>query len=282
MTRIAVLSDIHGNLPALQAVCTDMAAFSVDQVVVAGDVINWGPFSAKVLAIVAAARWPVIRGNNEYYLLDYQTPRQPPHWRGYTMLPWLRAQLAGSWQTTIAGWPDELSLRFPDAPPVRVFHGLPGDPWRGLHPLLRDDEIAARLADVDEPTVIGGHTHLPISRQSGRWHILNPGSVGVPLDGQHLASYVILDGDEDGWRPTFRRVAYDTAALHAEFERQRFVEQCGPVASLVVREFATARLWVLPFLAWRQKHADGQPDSPELIAAFLADDVWAYTPPEYH
>jgi predicted phosphodiesterase len=281
MTRLAVLADIHGNLPALEAVRADMANSLVDQVVVAGDVINWGPFSPQVLEIVHRERWPVIRGNNEYYLLEHRTPREPPQWRGYTMLPWLRAQLWGRWQTAIAAWPDELSLRFPDAPPIRVFHGRPGDPWRGLHPLLGGDEIGRLLGAVEEPAVIGGHTHLPMSRRSGRWHLLNPGSVGVPLDGRQLASYMILDGDADGWRPTFRRVPYDAAPLYAEFERQRFVEQCGPIASLVVKEFETARLWVMPFLTWRAEHAADQPDSYELVEAFLAADVRAYWPPEY-
>ena len=75
MTRLAVLADIHGNLPALQAVIDDMAQFAVDQVVVAGDSINWGPFSREVLEVIRERRWPVIRGNNELYLLDYDTER---------------------------------------------------------------------------------------------------------------------------------------------------------------------------------------------------------------
>lgn len=282
MTRLAVLADIHGNLPALQAVLADMSAFQIDHVVVAGDLINWGPFSPQVLEVAARERWAVIRGNNEFYLLDHRTPREPAHWRSYTLLPWLHAQLAGRWQRAIAAWPDELSLRFPDAPPVRVLHGLPGNPWRGMHPLLSDAELAAALGGVPEPTVIGAHTHLPMSRQLAGRHVLNPGSVGVPLDGELRAGYMLLEAEAGGWRPTFRRVAYDVAPLAAEFARQRFVERGGPVAELVIREFETARLWVLPYLAWRQAHAPGQPDTSELLAAFLAADVWAYTPPEYH
>ena len=70
MTRLAVLADLHGNLPAFEAVRTDLAQFSVDRVVVAGDLINWGPSSAEVAARVLEAGWAVIRGNNEFYLLD--------------------------------------------------------------------------------------------------------------------------------------------------------------------------------------------------------------------
>ena len=71
MTQLAILSDIHGNLPALDAVLNDLAQFKVDQVVVAGDVINWGPFSAQVMERVTREGWPALRGNTEFYLLDY-------------------------------------------------------------------------------------------------------------------------------------------------------------------------------------------------------------------
>ena len=63
--RFAVLADIHGNLPALEAVLADLAQFEVEQVVVAGDLINWGPCSAAVVERVVAAGWAIVRGNNE-------------------------------------------------------------------------------------------------------------------------------------------------------------------------------------------------------------------------
>jgi predicted phosphodiesterase len=282
MTRLAILADIHGNLPALQSVMADMASFTFDHVIVTGDLINWGPFSADVCAIAARERWAVIRGNNEFYLLDYRTPRAPAHWHEYTLLPWLHAQLAGLWQSAIAAWPDELSLRFPDAPPIRVLHGLPGNPWRGIPPLLNEAELATLLDGVPEAVIVSAHTHLPMSRHVAGRHLLNPGSVGVPLDGLQSASYLLLHGDATGWRATFRRVPYALEPLLAEFRRQRFVDQCGPVAELVIKEFTTARLWVLPYLAWRQQHARDQPHSSALLATFAENDIWHYTPPEYH
>src|SRR5690242_4951955 len=101
MTRLAILSDIHGNLPALEAVIQDLDQFQVDHVIVAGDVINWGPFSAQVVERVVREGWAVIRGNNEFYLLDYNTPRAPRLWQSddWPLLPWLHAQLAGHWHS---------------------------------------------------------------------------------------------------------------------------------------------------------------------------------------
>lgn len=282
MTRLAVLADIHGNLPALEAVLADVDSQGVDQVVLAGDVVNWGPFSAQVMARVTGHDWAIIRGNNEYYLLDYDTPRQPAHWRNYALLPWLHHQLKGRWHGVIASWPDELVLRFPDAPPIRVFHGLPNDPWHGLHPLLADSDIESALATVAETTIIAAHTHLPMNHHAGAYHVINPGSVGVPLDGELSASYALLDGNANGWTVTFRRLPFDNTTLLDEFARTHFAENYGIEAQLVIEEFRTARLQLLPFMLWHREHHPDSPFTAEHLAEFHHIDKWAYTPPEYH
>lgn len=286
MTRLAILADIHGNMPALEAVMQDMAPFHVDQVVVAGDAINWGPFSAQVVETIVREGWAVIRGNNEYYLLDYNTPRQPPHWATYGLLPWLREQLEGRWLNTIAAWPDEISLRYPDGPPVRVVHGAPGDPWFSLHPLLTDEEFLARVGQTSERTIIAGHSHIALDRCVGPWRVLNPGSVGVPLDGIHSASYMLLDSDSDehggGWRATFRRVLFDSTPVLEAYRQTHFVERWGTIAALVVQEFERARLAVYPFNRWRRQQGIETESADGLLEAFAQVDPWPFVPPEYH
>jgi len=285
MTQLAILSDIHGNLPALEAVLADLAQFKVDQVVVAGDVINWGPFSAQVMERVTREGWPAIRGNNEFYLLDYETPRAPAEWSdrsNWAMLPWLYRQLNGRWHKAIAAWPDTLSLRFPDAPPLRVVHGSPRSPSEAIHWTHGDAEIMEMLAGVEETTLVAGHTHLAMDRRVGRWHILNAGTVGVPLDGRFRASYMLLEGDADGWRPAFRQVPYDLGPLFAEFERQKFVEECGVLGHLVVEEFKTARLQLLPFILWREACCPAAPFGLALLEPFSRINKWDYTPKAYH
>jgi predicted phosphodiesterase len=283
VTRLAVLSDIHGNLPALEAVLNDLTHVKVDHVVLPGDVINWGPFSAQVMERVTRGGWAVIRGNNEFYLLDYQTPRAPVEWNdGYSLLPWLHRQLNGQWQTIIAAWPDTLCLRFPDAPAIRVVHGSPRSAWEPLAWNAGEDEIATRLAGVEETTVIAAHTHLAMDRHVGGWHVLNPGSVGVPLDGVFSASYMLLDGDAEGWTPTFRRVAFDYEPLFEAFERQRFVETCGVIGHLVVEEFRTARLRIQPFVRWRAACCPTAPFEMRLLDEFTQINPWDYTDKAYH
>jgi predicted phosphodiesterase len=281
MTRLALLADIHGNLPALDAVIADLAQFDVDHVVVAGDVINWGPFNREVVDRVSDLRWAVVRGNNEFYLLDANSPRQPAHWRDFTMLPWLTDQLRGRWHTQIAAWPDTLRLLFPDAPPLRIVHGSPRSPWEGIFPGSTEAEVAPMLVGVDREIVIAAHTHLPMDRVFGAVRVLNPGSVGVPLDGVFGARYALLDGDRDGWRATFRHVPVDLDPLFEAFEHAEFVQRCGPVGRLVIDEFRTARLRVHPFNMWRAEHHPHAPVTDELIDQFENVDPWPYTLLQY-
>jgi predicted phosphodiesterase len=285
MTRLAVLADIHGNLPALEAVIRDLADRPIDHVIVAGDVINWGPFSAQVVERVAKAGWAVTRGNNEDYLLDFETPRAPSEWGDrsqYPLLPWLRRQLAGRPHHTIAAWPDNLCLRFPNAPPIRVVHGSPRRHTEPIYPTATDAEITTMLGEVEESVVIAGHTHLPLDRSVGRWRVLNPGSVGVPLDGTRYARYLLLEAGAGGWRPHFREVLFDMEPVLREFERQRFTAECGVIGEAVVAEFEEGRLVLHPFLAWRRACRPHAPITPKLWEEFATVDRWTYTPRAYH
>lgn len=283
MTRLAVLADIHGNLPALRAILNDMAQFNVDQVVVAGDSINWGPFSRQVMETIWERRWPVIRGNNELYLLDYDTERAPAGWSRFTMPPYLHDQLGDGWAQAIAALPDTLQLRFRDAPPIRVVHGIPGDPWTAITPLSSAAQIRRWLRDVSERTVIAAHSHIALERRVDDRHIFNPGSVGVPVDGDHSASYMILDGRADGWElAAHRRIPIDVAPLLAEYKRTHFVARCGVTAQLVMDEFRTARLQLAAYLDWKAKRHAGDADSLELLREFRElDDIDPYLPPAY-
>jgi len=281
MTRLAILSDIHGNLPALEAVLRDLSAFSVDQIVVAGDVLNWGPFTNPVMERLAALGCAVIRGNNELYLTDFDTPRAPAHWQRYTIVPWTLKHLDQRWHNVIATWPDTLTLRFRDAPPVRIVHGSPHSAFEPIYPQSTDAAIAAMLDGVEETTVIAAHTHLPLDRQVGRWHIVNPGSVGVPLQGVRGANYIVLDGNTQGWQAAFRHVDYDYTPLFAEFERTGFVEACGVAGYLAVEEFRTAQVQVDPFNRWHRLTCPNEPETMALLQVFTSVDKWAHTAPAY-
>lgn len=283
MTRLAVLADIHGNLPALNAVITDMQRFAVQQVIAAGDTVNWGPFSRETLEIVTQRNWAVVRGNNEFYALDYDTMRAPAHWADFTLPPILREQLGEDGIGLLACQPDSLSLRFPDAPPLRIVHGIPGNPWQAIFPQTAESVITTWLESVAESTVVCAHSHIALERHVGRWQLFNPGSVGVPLDGERSASYMIIEGDESGWQLlAHRRIHYDMQPIFAAFARMKFAERGGNVARLAIEEFRSARLQVYPYLIWKQAQNPHAPDSPALLDEFMnIADTRPYLPPEY-
>jgi predicted phosphodiesterase len=270
MTRLAVLADIHGNLPALQAVIDDMAAFYVDHIIVAGDSINLGPFSTEVLERILDLKWSVIRGNHEFYMLYYNTPYAPEAWRHFHTPRWLNEHIPKPLSNTIAALPDELRLCFPDAPYIRVAHGIPGNHWQGIYPSMADEQIAALLHDIAETTLIVGHTHLPLERHVERYHILNPGSVGMAMDGIPGARYLILDGDPTGWTPTFRHVEYDPAPLFKEWERLDIVEVLGVSGRLIMEDMRCSRPMLFGFNRWREEHYPDMPEALWMVDEYLA------------
>lgn len=285
MTTLAILSDIHGNLPALEAVLSDLQNFDIDHVIVPGDVINFGPFSRQTAEIVIDKGWSVIRGNNEYFLIDYQTSRAPQQWNDplqFAPIAWLDQQFDRKLKTLIASWPDTLHLRFRDAPPIQVFHGTPASPWDSIYWTSTDDEIEKLLGDAKADFLVCGHTHLAMDRNVGRWRIFNPGSVGVPLDGIFSASYMILEGNAHGWEPTFRRVPFDYEAIFEEFERSGYNEASGPIGKLTVEIYKMARP-LLGFLRWHESHRKSAPLTYELVEDFLANcRWWEFSNPAYH
>lgn len=284
MTRLAIFADIHANLLALDAALEDAAQFDIQQIVVAGDIINCGAYSIEVLERLTALNCALMRGNHEFYLLDYRTPRQPEAWHDYQLPPWLDRIIPSKWRNVIAALPDSLTLYYPDAPPVRVVHGMPNNHWKGVFPTTPDAELAAALQTVQETTVIMAHTHLPMERCVEGWHVINPGSVGLPLEGApSIAQYIILEGNTSGWTAEFRRVPYDISPMFDEFVRLGFLEAAGATARMYIEEFKTARPRIAPFIQWRSQKYPDQPTSVAMSEEFLelGEGMWEYVNPAY-
>jgi predicted phosphodiesterase len=277
MTRLAVLADIHGNLTALNAVIADLSNHPpIDHGVAAGDNINVGPESLGVMQRLVELGWALIRGNHEFYYLDYGTQREPSAHKDFTLPRWLHQTLPRAWFNRIAALPDTLTLYYPDAPPLRVCHGIPGSHWQGIYayPEITPDEDAAKLLEgATEDYVILGHTHQTMNRRiqgaERCWQVFNPGSAGLPLHGKPgYAHYMILEGSPEGWIAEQHQVPYDMTPLWEAFERAEYLAHTGVVGQLLMDEFRTAQTRVVPFKRWAEETYGDSSFSQERLEVF--------------
>jgi predicted phosphodiesterase len=231
--RLAVLSDIHGNLVALDAVLRDLqAAGGADKIWVLGDLCVSGARPAECLArIRSLPNAEVISGNTDRYLVTGQ--RQP-----------IRSQTAADWQAlpdklrerennyawTMArlGFADyeyltnlggELELHVPGYGWVIGYHGAPGSDEALMWPDTPDEEVLDQFTDREGRLGFGGHTHLPMDRDLGLWRVVNPGSVGLSKNDPR-ASYALVTFAGETARIDLRRVAYDLEAAAADLQAQ--------------------------------------------------------------
>lgn len=229
--RLAILSDVHGNLAALEAVMADLARRSVDEVLDLGDLVS-GPLRPRETAqLLRSTGWVHLSGNHERQLLT-----RPPDSLGASDAH-ARAELSGdelAWLATLPpslAWSDELLLCHgtPASDLVYLLETVDGGHAR----LATPEEIELRLDNARQAVVACGHTHIPRSVRTVRGQLLvNPGSVGLqayvgdyprphPMEtGSPDARYAILERRDDGWRSEFVAVPYDSREM-ARLARER-------------------------------------------------------------
>jgi predicted phosphodiesterase len=212
--RIAVLADVHGNLPALEAVLADVDAAGVDAVVLNGDLAT-GPMAAETLDLLAAlgdrAVW--VRGNADRELADAYDGRLDPELPDMVRLPteYCATRLAARHRDLLADLPLTVSLDVDGLGSVLFCHATAHDDT-GM--VLVDSPVsryATAFAGMTEQTVVLGHTHMPFDRLVDRRRFVNPGSVGMPYGGTG-AFWALLGPDV-----VLRRTAYDGQAAAAVF-----------------------------------------------------------------
>ena len=280
---IALLSDIHGNLPALEAVLADLAAQAADAIFILGDLVNGCPWSAEVLDRLVDLRWPMLLGNHDDAVLQLGTPRMEARYadrRRYAALWWTREHLTSRHLDLLARLPLEASPQLAGAPPLRLVHGLPGNFFVGIRPDSPEAWAARHLARVAEETVAGGHTHVPMVRRVARWLVVNVGAVGISYDGDPRASYALLRGDAAGWQVEIRRVEYDRGVVDAGYRESGLLAEGGAMAEMFRRSVLSGLPWVSDFAWWMR---DQPPEaSLDMAAALRAYDArhgpghWAF------
>jgi diadenosine tetraphosphatase ApaH/serine/threonine PP2A family protein phosphatase len=221
---LGLLYDVHGNLPALDAVLEDAGAAGVRRYLLGGDYALFGAWPLETVERLRSldARW--IRGNGERWTAH---PGDAPD-QVQRPIEICRGLLGAELVAELAALPESLAL---DG--ARYCHGSPVSDVRSFLPEPADDE-AELLAGVEERRLVFGHTHLQFRRTAANGvELVNPGSVGMPCDGDHRAAYALVY--EDGTLEQ-RRVAYDHRASAAAAR-----ERLGEAGEQAARRIEQAR-----------------------------------------
>jgi putative phosphoesterase len=221
MRRVAVITDIHANLPALQAALRRVDELDVDAVYCGGDLVGYGPHPNEVCALIAERAIPTIYGNYDYAIArdleDCRCAYVTPHDRelGQQSVLWTLEHTDARSKSFMRDLPFDLRFTVGERE-VHLVHGSP----RKVNEYLFEDKPARlyeRLAGAEDADVlVFGHTHKPWMHEYGGVLFVNCGSVGKPKDGDPRGAFAVLEAADDGARARIERVEYDAAAVARE------------------------------------------------------------------
>ena len=216
-TRVALFSDVHGNLRALDACLADLAEQGgADVVAGAGDYCMDGPRPRAVLERLGEIGAVCVRGNTDRYIAEPDASRDDAD--DEAALAWQREALGAEHVARLRELP--FARRFGDGPDaLLVVHANPKTDDEHVWPDAADDRLERLTADVPERTIAFGHLHLPYARVWRDRLLVNVASAGLPKDGDPRAGYAILTKRSGGWEVKHRRVAFDVERVAREIER---------------------------------------------------------------
>jgi predicted phosphodiesterase len=222
--RIAVLADIHGNLPALEAVLSHLEGHGgCDQIWVLGDLAVFGPYPQETLERLSSLPSAhFIQGNTDRYLVTGRRPPQPTvedvaQWRKVpaflqereSNFSWTVGRLNYEWYSFLRALPLEQRLDVPGYGSIVGVHASPAGDEVGIWADTPDSMLREILSDAESRLLLCGHTHCPLDRSLDRERVVNVGSVGLPLDGDRRAAYSIVDLKGGDCQVASHRVEYD-------------------------------------------------------------------------
>jgi len=234
--RIAVVSDIHGNLTAFEAVLEDLRVMSPDLILHGGDLTDSGSSPVEIADRIRDLGWPGVVGNTDEMLFQPGTladfAERAPHLAAlFSAVGEIAAATREALGAERLDWLRGLPLAQVHGPMVLV-HASPENPWRAPAPEASDEELASVYSPLGKPIAVYGHIHRSFVRRVGDLTVVNTGSVSLSYDGDRRASYLLLDGST----PEIRRVEYD-------IDRElRALSTCGlPHADWIARTLASGR-----------------------------------------
>jgi len=243
--KIAVLSDIHGNFPALEAVADHLERWQPERVLVAGDIVNRGPRSQDCLGFLKEKQrdsaWQMIRGNHEDYVISCvgtDDPIASPKYDISQPVIFTYHQLIGDIDGLVA-LPESYTEFDPERGDFRMVHASMRYNREGIYPETNNLELEAMIQPAPR-VFITGHTHRPLVRSHKGTLIVNVGSVGLPFDGDKRAGYAQITWQKNTWQAEIIRLNYDIQQSKKDFYDTGFLEGGGPLSQVILLELDTA------------------------------------------
>jgi len=266
--RVAVLADVHGNLPALEAVLQDISRHSPDYVVAAGDLALRGAHPAEVVDLLKDRCHALLMGNTDCYLAGNYLGgayRERDHWKT-ELLHWTRDRLGEERVRLLGSLPFSTRYSPRRGQDLFICHANPRNLEDSIEPTLDDNTLRRFLSHVEASAVAFGHLHFPYRRRLGRVMVADVASAGIPRDGDLRPAWGLFTFNNRGWRVQIRRVRY--AVRHATQSLQQLKV---PGASLLIHKMLEARYRHHALLSEAaRKHSGLPPHQP-----YLKPPPWA-------
>jgi len=228
--RIAVLSDIHGNLLGLDACLADLASQGgAEAIVAAGDLCLDGPKPKKVLQRLEEIGAACVRGNTDRYIAEDRDESFEPAERA--QIAWTRREIGERWLSWMQALPFALRIGDDDNQ-LLIVHANPSSDDEHLWPDADETELRRLIGEETATAIAFGHLHLPYVRIWRGKLLVNVASAGLPKDGDPRACYAILTEREGGWQVKHRRVAFDTKRVATQLAACGIPESGELIATL--------------------------------------------------
>jgi predicted phosphodiesterase len=218
--RLGLISDIHGNLFALETVLAELAREHLDELICLGDVAALGPEPGAVLARLQSLGCPVVMGNMDAWLLSPPDLSEADE-LDQALVRWHTSQLTDAERAYIRAFPPSIERSLGAERTLLCFHGSPRSYHDVIVPTTPDDVVDSMLGGARAGILVGGHTHLQMVRRHGDAHLINVGSVGLPGVGAaaqrnrdvRWAEYAVVVADADGLDISLRRTPLDVERM---------------------------------------------------------------------
>ncbi|HEX4622428.1 MAG TPA: metallophosphoesterase family protein [Myxococcaceae bacterium] len=236
--RVAILADIHGNLPACEAVLEDIARMSPDYVVAAGDLALRGAHPKETLDLLFSRCHALLIGNTDSYIAGNYLGgayREKDHWKR-ELLDWTRNEVGPAYVERLGKLPFAVRYSPRRGQDLYVCHANPKNLEDSLEPTLEEADLRRFFANVDAAACAFGHLHFPYRRRLGRMVIADVASAGLPRDGDLRPAYGLFTFTPRGWRVQIRRVRYPVKKA-----TQALTARKVPGAPLLIHKLVEAR-----------------------------------------